>query len=81
MTTQDRAIAAALDPMLDGWFKTRSQCGVCGVPGLPSRHRVVEAIADLLAAGEDEQVIAEEYGVPYEAVTVVGEWAKKWRTA
>jgi hypothetical protein len=76
-------LAAHHDPALDAFpgFGPVSQCGLCGTPGLPQRHRVVDAIAGGLAAGEDEDVAAEEYGCSREAVDVVKEWMTRWRGA
>ena len=74
------AVAAHADPALDGWpqFGPVSPCGLCGVPGLPQRHRVVDGIAGMLAAGESPEVTGDEHGVPPEAVLVVRDWAKRW---
>ena len=46
------AVAAHADPALDAFLPPLGPCGVCGVPGLDQRHRVVDAIAEALAAGE-----------------------------
>lgn len=73
-----RAVAAGADAALDVFFPRLGPCGVCGVRGLDQRHRVVEAIAGMLAAGEDLDVVAEEYGVTAGAVAAVAEWAAKW---
>jgi hypothetical protein len=39
---------------------------------------VVYAIAGMLAAGEDAEVVAGEFGVPVDAVAAVQEWARRW---
>jgi hypothetical protein len=65
------AIAAHADRALDEFFPLVGPCGLCGVPGLPQRHRVVDAIAGRLAAGEDPGVVAEDYGLPFAAVEAV----------
>lgn len=72
-------IRAHADPALDAWPQLGpvSPCGCCG-SGLPQRHRVVDAIADMLAAGEDAGDVAAEYAVPVEAVEAVGAWAQRW---
>lgn len=73
------ALAAHADPALDEHFALGSPtCGVCGTPGLAQRHRVVDAIAGSLSAGEDEDVAAKEYGCSREAVDVVSDWMHKW---
>jgi hypothetical protein len=35
-------------------------------------------MAGMLAAGEDPEVVAEEFGRTPEAMDVVTEWAKRW---
>jgi hypothetical protein len=72
------AVAAHADPALDAYpgFGPASPCGFCGV--LPQRHRVVDAIAGMLAGGEDPEVVAEDYGVSMEAVEAVHGWAARW---
>jgi hypothetical protein len=72
------AVQAHADPALDTFFPRVGPCGICGIPGLPQRHRVVDAIADELAAGEDPEVAAREFGVPVDAVRAVSAWAARW---
>jgi len=72
------AHAAHADTALDAWFSRTNPCGICGVPGMPQRHRVVDAIAGMLAAGENPQVVAEQYGVTAGAVRAVQAWAARW---
>jgi hypothetical protein len=72
------AVAAHADPALDAYFPRAGFCGICGVPGLWSRHRVVDSIAGHLAAGECEGDVAEEMGVSLDAVMAVEAWARKW---
>jgi hypothetical protein len=74
------ALASHADPALDAFPELGpvSPCGICGTPGLPQRHRVVDAIADQVAAGEDEEDLAGEFGVPLAAVFAVAEWARRW---
>lgn len=71
-------LAAHADPALDAFFKMRNPCGVCGVPGLPQRHRVVDSIAGALEAGECEQEVMEELGVSLDQVMAVTAWAAKY---
>ena len=73
------AVAAHADPALDAFFARGSvPCGLCGIPGLPQRHRVVDAIAGRLAAGEDSQDVAADYLVSVDAVRAVEAWAARW---
>lgn len=71
-------LAAGADPALDAHFARLGPCGICGTPGLDQRHRVVDAIAGGLAAGEDPETAAEEYGVSPEAVEVIALWMVRW---
>lgn len=71
-------LAAHADPSLDPWFKMRNQCQLCGTPGLPQRHRVVDAIAGCLEAGEGETDVAADMGVSLDAVMAVQAWAIRW---
>ena len=72
------AVAAHADPVLGEHFGPATPCGVCGVAGMPQRHRMVDAIAGRLAAGEDLAEVAEDCLVPLAAVEAVSEWAKRW---
>lgn len=72
------ALAAHADPALDAHFPHLGPCGICSVPGLDQRHRVIDAIAGSLAAGEDPEVVADDYAVPLAAVQTVTEWAARW---
>lgn len=77
------AMAAHADPALDAFpgLGPVSPCGLCG-SGLPQRHRVVDAIAGHLAAGEAPEDLAEEYGVSRRAVRavalVMARWPGEW---
>ena len=75
------AIRAHADPALDAWpqLGPASPCGLCGV--LPQRHRVIDVIADMLAAGEDAGDVAAEYAVPVDAVLAVQAWSERWPEA
>lgn len=71
-------VAAHADPALDASFPLLCSCGVCGVPGLPQRHRIVDAIAEHLAAGEITEEISAELDVTFEAIGAVREWMARW---
>lgn len=71
-----KTLAAYADPALDAHFPARNPCGLCG--RLPQRHRVVDAIAGALAAGETEQDVMDELGVSLDAVMAVQSWANRW---
>jgi hypothetical protein len=66
-------MAETADPV-DRWFPARGQCQVCSVPGVDQRHRVIEAIADMVKAGDGEEDVAADYGVPVEAVRACVRW-------
>jgi hypothetical protein len=70
------ALAAHADPALDALFPKVGPCGFCGL--FDQRHRVIDAMAGMLAAGEDPEVVAEEFGRTPEAMQAVREWAKRW---
>jgi hypothetical protein len=53
---------------LNRWFPRRGQCQICGVPGMDARHRILDAIREYVAAGETVIEVAEELGLPVEAV-------------
>lgn len=71
------AVAAHTDPALDAHFPMRGECGLCGA-GLPQRHRVVDAIAGALEAGETEQDVIDQFGVSLDAVMAVTAWMNKY---
>jgi hypothetical protein len=71
-------VRAHADPALNAHFPPVGPCGICGVPGLPQRHRVVDAIAGRLAAGENPGGVAEDYGVTPEAIEAVRAWMERW---
>ena len=76
MTPADRKAAHA-DPALDAFFPMTTPCGLCG-SGLPQRHRMVDAIAGALEAGETEQDVMDELGVSLDAVMAVTAWMNKY---
>jgi uncharacterized protein (DUF433 family) len=63
------------DPV-DRWYPRLGPCGICGVPGVDQRHRVIEGIADRVAGGEGEEDVAADYGVPVEAVAACVDWVR-----
>lgn len=72
------ALAAHSDPALDQFWPRVGPCLVCGTPGLDQRHRVVDAIAGMIAVGEDLETVAREHGVMVEAVRAVEAWTRRW---
>jgi hypothetical protein len=75
------SIDAHSDPALDGHFPRLGSCMVCGTPGLDQRHRVIDAIAGQLAAGEFPEDVAAEFGVSCDAALAVWEWMLRWPRA
>ena len=71
-------LAGHADPALDAHFPKLGPCGLCAVPGLDQRHRVVDAIAAGLSAGESADDLAVDYGVKPDAVDAVSAWAARW---
>lgn len=59
----------SVDP-LDEHFPRRGPCLLCGVPGEDARHRVIDAIAERVRAGDAEEMVADDYGVTVQAVRV-----------
>ncbi len=51
----------------------RGPCGLCGYPD--QRHRVFEAIEDMVNAGDDAASVAADYGLTVEAVEQIAAWA------
>jgi hypothetical protein len=73
------AVAAHADPALNAFPELGpvSPCGLCG-SGLPQRHRIVDAIAGRIAAGEDPDEVGADYDLSPEALEAVQAWARKW---
>ena len=71
-------LTAHADPALDEFFPHHGPCGLCNTPGLGARHRVIDAVAAMLAEGEDPEAAAVEYEVPLPAVQAVAQWAARW---
>ncbi len=74
-------LAAHSDPALDEAFPRHpvSICAFCG--WLPQRHRVVDSVAGMLAAGDDQGTVADELGLSAKQVAAVAEWAMRWQEA
>lgn len=51
----------------------RGACGLCGGPD--ARHRVLDAIADAVRAGEDPETVAEDHAFP---VSFVERVSREW---
>jgi uncharacterized protein (DUF433 family) len=77
----DPVVVAHSDPALDAYFPRLGPCGLCGTPDLDQRHRVVDAIAGRLAAGEDPVEVAADYGLALDAVEAVLAWLARWPEA
>ena len=63
--------------LIDQWFPKRGQCQLCGVPGADQHHRVIEAVAGAVNAGDGEEDVAADYNVPVEAVRACVEWVRE----
>jgi hypothetical protein len=68
------------DPVIDAAFPPLGPCGLCG-SGLDQRHRMLDAIAGAVAAGEDEGVVADDYGTTVEVVRAVASSRPYWDEA
>lgn len=73
---RDWLVAAHADPALDVLPWPATPCGFCG--WMPQRHRMIDAIAGMLTAGEDAETVAYEYDVPSGQVAVVASWMTRW---
>lgn len=66
MNARDRKkqlrIVNTLREQLDEHFPNSDQCGLCGDTDLGQRHRVIDAIAGQIRAGEHPDVVADDYG-------------------
>jgi hypothetical protein len=59
---------------LDRLLPSRGPCGICRVPGLDARHRVIDAADQHAQAGEAAGDIADELGLSPETVRVILAW-------
>lgn len=87
-STRDRARARALygqavaaAAALDRDLPKRGPCLVCGVPGEDQTHRVIDAIAERVRAGDPAWAVADDYAVTDEAVQACLWWTDKHRAA
>jgi hypothetical protein len=71
-------LAAHADPSLAAHFPELGPCLLCATPGLDQRHRVIDAIAEQLTAGESPEELAGDYAVSLDAVQAVQAWALRW---
>ena len=73
-------LAAHADPVLGAFPELGpvTPCGLCGTPGLPQRHRIVDAIAGRLAAGEGPDALEADYNLLPDAVEAVAAWSARW---
>ena len=73
-------LTAHADPLLDATWPHHGPCGICAVPGLGARHRVIDSIAGWISADPDvtDGDMAAEFGVSAEAVAVVRGWMVRW---
>lgn len=60
--------------VLDRDLPKRGPCQLCGDINEDQTHRVIDAIADRYRAGDDEQDIAEDYGVSVKTVAACMVW-------
>ena len=63
--------------MLDRFVPPRGQCGICGVPGIDARHRIIDTVEEHAQAGELGDEIAAELGLQPETVIVILHWCRE----
>ena len=56
--------------LVDEYFPDSGPCALCGDTTLGARHRMIDAIAELVKAGDSPEFIADSYGIPVAAVAV-----------
>lgn len=66
VTGSNPVVSTMNDDLLDLVGPFRGPCGICGGPD--ARHRMADAIAGCVRAGDSPESIAEDYGVPVENV-------------
>lgn len=65
------------EPSYDLVGPYRGPCAICGHSD-DARHRVYDAVQDRVQAGDDEQAVAEDYGIAVDAVhQIVAEGADR----
>lgn len=60
---------------VDEHMPPQGPCLLCG--GSDARHRVLDAVADRVHAGDSAREIADDYGLP---VRFVGRIAREWKS-
>lgn len=65
-TKRDVEQVNSVYPELDAYFPPLGKCQVCGMGD--ARHRTVDAVASRVRAGDPVDEVAEDFGVPIEAV-------------
>ncbi len=70
VTVKEAALDALPDLDVDAHWPSRGPCGVCGIPGMDARHRVMDAVFARVHDGEDPEDVANEFGVTVRAVEV-----------
>lgn len=65
-----------LPPTLDAAMRYHGPCGLCGHPD--ARHRVIDAIASRVRAGDGPEETGEDYGISVELVELIADgWSSK----
>jgi len=62
---------------LDRHLPSRGQCGICGIPGLDARHRVIDAVEGQVKAGDDPAEVAAELDLGLFAVHAILDWCRQ----
>jgi hypothetical protein len=58
----DSPVDQTVPPWVDATMPPHGPCAFCGGPD--ARHRVLDAIASRIAAGESARSVADDYGYP-----------------
>ena len=62
-----------LDVLMDLVGPPRGPCGLCGASD--ARHRIADAIAEHIRAGDNAHAVADDYGIPVaDAERLAAEW-------
>ena len=68
----------SLTPILDRLFPPRGPCAFCGDEIVGARHRVIDAIAERVHAGDPIEEVASEYPGDWEAALVACAFVEGW---